>query len=196
MGPCTPYLFPPLACFHIFRSRRLQLLLHRPNAIMSDGSDGSVTSDGYVIDDVDPDAPTLTPGLEIQYFGDNFMFGDMRGLKSGKICQIKGRGYKIKLTLDNRDANSYMTLVRPVHDGVPYAGGFYDIATNVFLDESAESINLPNPNANILGRMRQSIRSSLDEAGLGAYSGFVASSSSSEDTSPSTSASTSRCAWR
>eukprot|EP00956_Cyclotella_meneghiniana_P001228 scaffold1351_cov57-Cyclotella_meneghiniana.AAC.1 len=89
---------------------------------MSDGSDGSVTSDGCDIDDVQPDAPTLTPGLEIQYFGDNFMFGDMRGLKSGKICQIKGRGYKIKLIMDNHDVISSSILVRPVHDGVPYAG--------------------------------------------------------------------------
>ena len=162
---------------------------------MSDGSDGSVTSDGYVIDDVDPDAPTLTPGLEIQYFGDNFMFGDMRGLKSGKICEIEGRGYNIKVTLDNRDVISASIMVRPVYDGVPHAGGFYDIATNVFLDESAEPINLPNPNANILGSMRKKIRSSLHEAGLGAYSGFVgspnSSTSTSADASPTSSAHTS-----
>ena len=66
---------------------------------MSDGSDGSVSSDGYDINDVEPDAPTLTTGLEIQYYGNNFVCGDPRGLKSGKICQIEGRGYKIKLSM-------------------------------------------------------------------------------------------------
>ena len=117
---------------------------------MSDGSNSSVSSDGYDINDVQPDAPLLTPGLEVQYYGNNFVCGDPRGLKRGKICKIEGRGYNIKVTLDNRDVISASIMVRPVYDGVPHAGGFYDIATNVFLDESAEPINLPNPNANIL----------------------------------------------
>eukprot|EP00956_Cyclotella_meneghiniana_P023786 scaffold46922_cov39-Cyclotella_meneghiniana.AAC.2 len=159
---------------------------------MSDGSDGSVSSDGYDINEVESDAPLLTPGLDVQYFGDNFAFGDKRGLKRAKICEIKGRGYNIKLTMDNRDVISHMRIrVCPVYDGVPSAGGYYDIATNVFLDASAKPINLPNPNANILGRMRQSIRSSLDEAGLGAYSGFVGSTNTSPNSSPNTSPSTS-----
>eukprot|EP00956_Cyclotella_meneghiniana_P027229 scaffold60647_cov51-Cyclotella_meneghiniana.AAC.4 len=165
---------------------------------MSDGSNSSVSSDGYDINDVQPDAPLLTPGLEVQYYGNNFVCGDPRGLKRGKICKIEGRGYNIKVTLDNRDVISSMTKICPVYDGVPSDKGYYDISTNVFIDASAKSINLPNPNANILGRMRQNIRSSLLEAGLGAYSGFVGSpnssttyTSTSADTSPTSSAHTS-----
>ena len=40
--------------------------------------------------------------------------------------------------MDNRDVISSSIMVCPVYDGVPYAGGYYDIASNVFLDDSAE----------------------------------------------------------
>ena len=132
---------------------------------MPDGDDSDAGS-------IDSDAPLLSPGVEIQYYGDNFTFGDPRGLKRSKICKIEGRGYQILITMSNRDVINWMTMIQPVYDGVPY-GKFFSLPDNVHLDEEAEPINLPNPNANVLDRMREHVRSSLHAAGLGGYAGFI-----------------------
>ena len=63
--------------------------------------------------DSDRDAPLFTPGSEIEYFrGDAIaIWRDRRYLTRGRIKEIEGSGYEIKVTMHNRDV---LTLMKSV----------------------------------------------------------------------------------
>jgi len=71
------------------------------------------------VDSEDEETIELRAGDIIEYYGDNFGFGNPDGFKKRQIREIEGTGGDIKVTMANNDVLDYMTMVRRVspHDG-------------------------------------------------------------------------------
>lgn len=147
---------------------------------MSDISDDGTGSDTSI----DTDVPTLTPGMEIEWYSGTAIWGDARWLRRGDIREIKGKSSKVKITMDTHEVIRCFKLVCPVYNGIPSGWWWWDLR-KVHLDRRGVVVNAPNPNAQIVDNMREGMRDSLNANGMGQFAGFIDAPNSSNNPSDS-----------
>ena len=105
------------------------------------------------VDSEDEETIELRAGDIIEYYGDNFGFGNPDGFKKRQIREIEGTGGDIKVTMANNDVLDYMTMVRRVspHDGKHWKH-FWGLQYVRVLPPT-KGLIVPNPDAKLMAEI-------------------------------------------
>ena len=132
---------------------------------MSDNDDDDIS-----ITTIPANAPTLKPGMVVDYYSGNSRMGDNRFLMRGVIKEIEGTEFDVQITMDTREILGCFKSVRVVVDGIP-SEKWWGLM-NVHLEHGV-AVNVQNPNARVVNNLRAVMRNSLHQNGLGQFSDML-----------------------
>lgn len=115
-------------------------------------------------------APTLKPGMVVDYYSGNSRWGDSRFLMRGVIKEIEGTSFDVQITMDTREVLGAFKSVRVVVNGIP-SEKWWGLL-NVHLEHGV-AVNVENPNAYVVNNLRAVMRNSLHQNGLGQFSDML-----------------------